>query len=87
MKDTICYKDLSEKVHFKTKKQLLKRQKNRKLGFSAQKIQKVFPELVSTDKNDYLNVDYIGLIPVVVEALKEQQVQIKKQQIQIEEQK
>lgn len=47
-----------------------------KFGFSAQEVQKIFPELVSSDENGYLSVDYIGLIPLLVEALKEQQAKI-----------
>jgi hypothetical protein len=45
-------------------------------GFSAQDVQKIFPELVTEDKDGYLSLDYIGLIPVLVEALKEQQLKI-----------
>lgn len=45
-------------------------------GFSAQEVQKIFPDLVSEDEQGYLSVDYIGLIPVLVEALKTQQVRI-----------
>lgn len=51
----------------------------KQFGFIAQDIQKVFPELVSSDENGYLSVDYTGLIPVLIEALKEQQVVINKQ--------
>lgn len=36
----------------------------------------VFPELVKTDKNGLLSVNYIGLIPVLIESIKEQQKQI-----------
>ncbi len=39
-------------------------------GFVAQDIQKIFPELV-TDDEGILAVNYMGLIPVLVEALKE----------------
>ncbi|MDD6209261.1 MAG: tail fiber domain-containing protein [Bacteroidales bacterium] len=42
------------------------------IGFIAQELQEVFPELVTSDKDGNLYVDYIGLIPVLVEALKEQ---------------
>ena len=45
-------------------------------GFSAQEVKEVFPDLVTEDDNGYLSVDYIGLIPVLVEALKEQQTEI-----------
>lgn len=55
------------------------------IGFSAQEIQKVFPEIVHTDKDGYLGVDYIALIPVLVESIKEQQGIIAGQQQEIEE--
>ena len=41
-----------------------------KLGFIAQEVQKVYPELITEDEIG-LSVDVIGLIPVIVEALKE----------------
>jgi hypothetical protein len=41
------------------------------IGFLAQDVQKLFPELVSTDEDGYLSLDYMGLIPVLVEAFKE----------------
>ena len=47
--------------------------KEHKLGFVAQDLQKVFPDLVQEDDLGYLGIDYIGLIPVIVEAMKEQQ--------------
>jgi Chaperone of endosialidase len=46
------------------------------IGFIAQDLMKVFPQLVHSDKDGILGVDYTGLIPVLVEALKEQQVTI-----------
>lgn len=48
----------------------------KRLGFIAQDLQKVFPELVEQDSAGYYYVDYVGLIPVIIEALKEQQSQI-----------
>lgn len=42
-------------------------------GFMAQDVQSVFPHLVRADDDGYLSVNYIGLIPVLVEALKEQE--------------
>ena len=47
------------------------------IGFIAQEVQQVFPELVHPDADGYLGVDYVALIPVLVEAMKEQQAQIK----------
>ncbi|NJO01930.1 MAG: tail fiber domain-containing protein [Bacteroidia bacterium] len=46
------------------------------LGFIAQDIEKVFPELVHRNAEGYMSVNYDGLIPVLVEAIKEQQAQI-----------
>lgn len=45
------------------------------IGFIAQELKEVFPELVN-EKNGYLAVDYQGMIPVLLEAIKEQQKQI-----------
>jgi hypothetical protein len=46
------------------------------IGISAQEIQKVFPEIVKVEDNGYLSVNYIALIPILMEAIKEQQVTI-----------
>ena len=50
--------------------------KPRKLGFIAQEVEKVIPELVKTDSEGMKSVDYVSVIPVLVEALKHQQKQI-----------
>ena len=44
-----------------------------KIGFIAQDLQQVLPDLVKEDDLGYLGIDYIGIIPVIVEAIKEQQ--------------
>jgi len=49
----------------------------------AQDIQKVFPELVSTDDRDMLAVNYQGLVPVLINALKEQDAKMKEQDAKI----
>jgi len=46
------------------------------LGLLAQELQTVYPELVKTDPSGLLGIDYIGLIPVLLEAIKEQQIAI-----------
>ena len=58
----------------------------RQLGFSAQEVEKLFPEVVTTDANGYKSVDYGRLTPVLVEAIKEQQKQIDAQQLQVDAQ-
>ena len=47
-----------------------------KIGVLAQDIQEVFPELVTEDDNEMLAVNYQGLVPVLINALKEQQNEI-----------
>jgi Chaperone of endosialidase len=46
------------------------------IGLIAQDVNKVLPELVSTDPGDMLSVNYNGFIAVLIEAIKEQQAQI-----------
>jgi hypothetical protein len=42
----------------------------RQIGFIAQEVEKVLPELVSTDKKGYKSVAYQNVVPVLVEAVK-----------------
>ena len=46
------------------------------VGFIAQELEKLYPELVFTDAQGYKAVNYAQLTPVLIEALKEQQAQI-----------
>lgn len=46
------------------------------IGFIAQEVRKIVPELVLEDQEGYLSVDYSKLTPLLVEAIKEQQVLI-----------
>lgn len=62
-------KDLEKLSNRKTKEHI-------RMGFIAQEVRKLFPELVQEDTKGYLYVDYVGLIPVLVESVKEQQAQI-----------
>lgn len=70
------------------KKEIEEREKaeaNRKrIGFMAQDIQKVLPELVQTDEKGIMSIDYIGFIPLIVESLKQMQQTIQDQQKEIE---
>lgn len=46
-------------------------------GFLAQDFQSLFPELVKGDtSNSFLSINYTALIPLIIEALKDQQIQI-----------
>jgi hypothetical protein len=46
------------------------------IGVVAQEIQKILPEAVNQRDNGYYAVDYDKLIPLLIEAMKEQQIQI-----------
>ena len=52
-------------------------------GVIAQEVEKVFPELVSTDSTGIKSVDYNGMVAPLIESIKEQQAQINelKQQV------
>jgi hypothetical protein len=52
----------------------------RQIGFSAQEVEKLFPEMVQTDGQGYKALDYSRMAPVLVEAIKEQQLIIEKQE-------
>jgi hypothetical protein len=67
----------------KTNKELLNRNF---YGFLAQDVQKLFPDLVYKDSEGMLSIDYIGMIPLLVDGLKEQQTRIEQLQTQIDEQ-
>jgi len=56
--DSAMYKNLYETVQ---------------IGVLAQDVQKVYPELVQTDQNGLLAVNYLGFIPILIESIKEQQ--------------
>jgi hypothetical protein len=56
------------------------------VGFIAQEIEKVYPQVVLTDKDGYKSVDYSKFTPVLVESIKEQQQMIEQQTALIEQQ-
>ena len=60
--------------------------KGLELGFIAQEVLPVIPELIRYDEEKGYAMNYNGVSAVLVEAVKEQQVQIESQQIQIENQ-
>jgi archaellum component FlaC len=71
----------------------------KKIGFSAQQLLEILPEVVQTHswvpanetgdykevKNEHLGVNYSDIIPVTVKAIQEQQVQIEELKREIEE--
>jgi hypothetical protein len=55
---------------------------NKQIGFIAQDVEKIYPEVILTDKNGYKSIDYSRLTPVLVEAIKEQQLLIDKLRVE-----
>jgi hypothetical protein len=56
-----------------------------KSGFIAQELEKIIPEVVETDENGDKFVNYDGIIPYLVEGMKEQQLIIESLQAEIQE--
>jgi hypothetical protein len=56
------------------------------IGLIAQELELVYPELVNTDAEGYKSVDYSKLVAVLIEAVKEQQVEITALQGQVQNQ-
>lgn len=84
-KAMLTEKELREKENMKKYEKLRAEAAKNHLGLIAQEVQSVLPELVKEDTAGYLYVDYIGLIPVIIEALKEQQSTIDAQSRKIKE--
>ena len=51
-----------------------------KIGLLAQEVQQAFPELVKEagDAEGTLSINYQGMIPVLINAIKEQQIELQK---------
>ena len=54
------------------------------IGFIAQEVEKIFPELVDTNETGYKSVNYIGLVPVLLEGIKDLQKQLSAKNSDIE---
>jgi hypothetical protein len=57
---------------------------SRQIGFIAQEVREVMPELVLEDGRGYLSIDYSKISVILLQAVKEQQNQIELQQHEIE---
>jgi hypothetical protein len=56
----------------------------RQIGFIAQEVEKVYPDLVFTDQSGYKAVSYEKVTPLLLEAIKDQQKQINELRSQVE---
>lgn len=55
------------------------------IGVIAQEVAELLPELARTNEDGFMSVRYQGLTAVLIEAIKEQQIQIESQKSQNEE--
>lgn len=53
-------------------------------GFIAQEVKEIIPDLVYQDSDGLLSIDYIGFIPLLVDAIKDMKTTIQEQQAEIE---
>jgi len=60
-----------------------KKDGGKSMGLIAQDVEKILPELVSTDNQGYKSIQYANLVAVLIEAVKEQQKQIDELQEQL----
>lgn len=49
-------------------------------GFIAQEVKEIYPDLVYEDENGFMSIDYMGFIPVLVDAIQSLRGQVKEQQ-------
>jgi len=59
--------------------------KRKQVGFIAQEVEKFIPEIISTAPNGYKAIAYSKIIPILVEAVKEQQKEIESLKQQVSE--
>ena len=78
-------KERADAVFFNNLNEQMNNYAPQKNGFNADKLKMVFPELVETDKDGNSYIDYTGLIPVLVEAIKEQSKIITAQSLKLKE--
>ena len=57
-----------------------------KIGVLAQEVQVVFPELVTEGADGILSVNYQGLVPVLINAINEQELKMSEQELKMSEQ-
>jgi predicted RNase H-like nuclease (RuvC/YqgF family) len=62
----------------------MKFEKGHQIGFIAQEVESIVPEIVKTEEKGFKSVDYGKVTPLLVEAIKEQQKQIDDQKSMID---
>lgn len=86
----VSYDIIAEKMYpeAKARSRISDNELRNQMGFLAQDVQKIFPQLVKplSDDSDVLTLGYSGLIPAIVQGIQEQQNIIEEQQLQIDDQ-
>lgn len=57
---------------------------SKEIGLIAQDVVDLFPEVVYKDQAGYMSIDYMSIVPLVIETMKEQQITIEKNQMKID---
>jgi len=63
--------DLDEDAFPTRKRAMENSNEHQQIGFIAQDVQKLFPELVSERPDGYLGIQYSRFVPLVIEAMKD----------------
>ncbi len=61
-------------------------EKDMQFGLIAQELEKIIPELVSTNSEGYKAIEYSHLVPVLIEAIKELDAKNNEQKVQLDKQ-
>ena len=70
----------------KERQELIKNNGKNRIGFIAQEVKEIFPEVVGFDSAAQLyTIDYAAIVPLLVEGFKEQQIIIESLQLEIQE--
>ena len=57
---------------------------DRQIGLIAQDVESIIPEVVHTDSEGYKSLAYDKMVPVLIEAIKEQQRELREKDVRIE---
>lgn len=89
--ETYTYNMLSDSAKAASEKQgadtIKKCKMKERIGFMAQEVQELFPDLVLEDEQGMLGIDYISMIPLLVEANKHKKAQLDELEKELEQQK
>lgn len=56
----------------KSQNSFIKPNESKQMGLLAQEVMQIYPELVTQDSTGIYSIDYLGLLPIIIETIKEQ---------------